>query len=181
MRKIFLMLLCLSLLAIGSTALAGNQFPPFPSGKYSRNATYELRDGNTLLLSCTHEYIGKKPVGKYKSKHDYKKIDTDFSKVTWKNHTNYTVEFLSMKTWPELSTTGLSVGLEKGIKKKSSVTTLDLTKVWKINYIKPGAKWYKANHYYYSQNKPWNVRHNEYTVRINGKIYKMMEHMVYIK
>ena len=182
MRKIFLMILCLSVLAIGSTAFAQKDKTPVPTN-LKRNHDHHLIVNGQSWVSIIHEYIGKKPGKDYRFKHDYNKIDTDFYKWTLVNHTPYTLEFLSMRTWPERETGNVKIELNKtdGKQTKTSVTTLDLTKAWKQNKIPGNKTWTRQDFYYYSSGKNWNKRYIEYTIRINGNIYKLTDTMVYIR
>lgn len=185
MRKLLVTIICLSVLAFSSTAFAaaiGHDNVPVPANLKRNHDVHLIIDGKSAV-TITHEYIGKKPKGEYKFKHDYTKIDTDFYVWTLVNHTPYTLEFLTMRTWPERATTGVSIEYDKtkGKEQYSSVTTVDLTKAWKVNTIPPFKTWTRNTHYYYSVNKNWNKRYVEYTIRINGQIYKLTDTLVYIK
>ena len=88
-----------------------------------------------------------------------------------------------MKSWPERATSDVRIETDKvkGKQKKSSVMTLDLTKEWKNNKIPGNKTWTRPNMYYYSIGKNWNKRYFEYTIRINGQIYKLTDTVVYIR
>jgi hypothetical protein len=104
--------MCLTLLAIGSIAIAADTVPVPKDLK--RNQTIWLKDANHVLMTITYEYFGKEPVGKIRSKHDYKEIDTDFYVKTINNHTPYIVELLTMKTWPPRETKGVNIETKTG-------------------------------------------------------------------
>jgi len=183
MRKSIIMIICLSLLVFTSTSIAAQyqkDTSPVPNDLRRDHESHLIVNGMSWI-TINHQYIGKAPKGDYKSKHNYKAIDTDFYNWTLVNHTPYTIEFLEMKTWPERTTGGVSIKTDDGIDRKSSVTTLDLTKVWKYNTIGGNKTWNKPNYYYYSQNKTWNKRYAQYKVRINGNIYTFTDTLVYIK
>jgi len=154
-----------------------------PPADLKRNYTTVLKDAmGKMLITIDYRYIGKRPQGNYPTKpHDWKKIDTDFYQKTLTNHTGYVVEFLTMETWPERETGELAIKTEKGMKKKSSRVTLDLTKMWRNNKVGPYSAWKQTNFYYYSRGKNWNVRHCVLTIKINGVKYKLHDKLVYIK
>lgn len=170
-RRAFLLigLACLFVLAAGA-AHAGDR-------DYSQ--VYKDKAGKPFI-KVTVTYLGKKPVGAYRSKHNWRRKDTDFYKVAWQNLSTSPIEFLSVVTVmtkgpaPKVETHNLRSGgshFNSGEKEP-------LARYWPDTTLAPGASLVRTNKYVYSTTGPTTAVHT-YEVRYQGQVYEVAERRAY--